>query len=455
MFLQGIWEPLAAEYDINDAVVIGQIPTELNGTFYRNGPNPQYVYSDKYHMFEGDGMIHALTLQNGKMQYQNRWIRTDRFIAERNAKKSLFGGMRDGMICDESVKDCPRNTANTNVIWHHEKLLALNEGGQPVQVDHSDLTQSSTYTFNQELNRSMMAHPKIDPLTGELIFYSYFGPDFCYFIADKNGKISFQKILKMPFLCMMHDFAITENFTILPLFPLTWDFQRIMRGEQPFEWNPNLNTRFAIMPRYGNDNDIIWFEDQAALGFHVVNAYEDKHKIVLDMVVIDDIANDAVAFGDDNIAYINYLTRWVFDLKKKKLTKQRLDNLNVEFPKIDERFTGRNQQHAYMNGTIDKDLIHHFDAIIHYDLKTNQRHVHHFGKGAYALEPIFVPRCNQSKEGEGFLLSYVYREKENRSDLVILDAQRVEEQPLAIIQLPHRVPFGFHGCWVPTTRRVD
>jgi len=255
----------------------------------------------------------------------------------------------------------------------------------------------------------------------------------------------------MPFLCMMHDFAITENFSIFPLFPLTWDFQRIMRHEPIFKWEPNLNTRFAIIPKYGNDNNVIWFEDQATIGFHVVNAHEVGDTIILDMVAIDDIPQDTIAFADDNVSYVNYLTRWIFNLKTKKIIKERLDNVNVEFPRIDERFVGRNHRHAYMNCTINKNLHHLFDSIVHYDVKDNKKQVHHFGDGSFPLEPIFVPRSADSPEGDGFLLSYVYREAMNRSDLVILDAQQIDAEPLAIIQLPHRVPFGFHGCWVNTT----
>jgi carotenoid cleavage dioxygenase-like enzyme len=186
MFLKHIWEPIGFECDLNDAVVIGKIPTELNGTFYRNGPNPQYVYSENYHMFEGDGMIHAITFQNGKVHYQNRWIRTEKFLAERQARKSLFGGMRDLSMRDESVKHLSANTANTNVIWHHNQLLALNEGSLPSSIEKNNLTECSVYTFNQSLNRTMMAHPKIDPVSGELLFYSYFGPDFTFFIAEKS-----------------------------------------------------------------------------------------------------------------------------------------------------------------------------------------------------------------------------------------------------------------------------
>lgn len=447
-FLKGIWEPLSLECNIHDAIVIGKIPQELNGTFYRNGPNPQYVYSENYHMYEGDGMIHAITFCNGQVNYKNRWIRTEKFLAERKARKSLFGGMRDFMAQDESVKNCSRNTANTNVIWHHNQLLALNEGSLPFNLNKDDIAQGDIYTFNQILDCTMMAHPKIDPINGELLFYSYFGQDFKYFIADKNGKIKYQNIISMPFKCMMHDFAITKNFTILPLFPLTWDVQRIQRRETIFKWEPHLNTRFAILPRYGNNQDIIWFEDVAALGFHVVNAWEETDKIILEMVAIDDIPHDTVAFSDDNATYKNYLTRWTFDLKKRKVIKERLDEMNVEFPRIDERFVGHHNRYAFMNGTINDDSPNLFDAIIRYDVNCNNKQIHHFGRGSYSLEPIFVPRSTVAKEGDGFLLSYVYREAENRSDLVILDAKHVDDEPLAIVQLPHRVPFGFHGCWV-------
>jgi carotenoid cleavage dioxygenase len=297
----------------------------------------------------------------------------------------------------------------------------------------------------------MMAHPKIDPLTGELLFYSYLGPDFKYYIADKQGKINYLTTLAMPFRCMMHDFAITENFTIFPLFPLTWDFQRMARKETIFKWEPHLNTRFAIMPRYGKDNEVIWFEDQAAMGFHVVNAHEHGDCVILDMVVMDDIPHDAIAFGDDTTQYKNYLTRWIFNLKKRKITKERLDNMNVEFPRIDERFIGYNNRFAYMNYTLNQNPFNLFDSIAQFDLKSNKKEIHHFGSGSFPLEPIFVPRSANADEGDGFLLSYVYREALNRTDLVILDAKQISAEPLALIQLPHRVPFGFHGCWVNHT----
>jgi carotenoid cleavage dioxygenase len=228
----------------------------------------------------------------------------------------------------------------------------------------------------------------------------------------------------------------------------------MMRREQIFKWEPNLNTRFAIIPRHGNNDDVVWFEDESCMGFHVVNAREQGDKIILDMVVMDDIPQDVIAFTDDSVTYVNYFTRWIFDLKKRKITKERLDDINVEFPRIDKRFVGRNNCHVYMNGTIvdNKISTNLFDSIIHSDMKNHKKQIHNFGYGSSPLEPIFVPRSVDSHEGNGFLLSYVYREALNRSDLVILDAQHANTEPLAIVQLPHRIPFGFHGCWAEGIR---
>lgn len=452
IFLQGIFQPLSEEFDVKDASVVGNVPKELNGTLLRNGPNPQYVYSKNYHLFEGDGMIHAMTFNNDQVSYKNRWIRTEKFLLEQKAGRSLFGGMRDFMACDESVQSASRNTANTNVVWHADKLLALNEGAPPMAMDVHNLATQGIYDFNRELQRSMMAHPKIDPLTGELLFYSYFSSslDFIYFIANKAGQITHKEKITMPYISLMHDFAVTKNFTIFPLFPLTWDFQRIMRRETIFKWEPNLNSRFAIVPRYGTHKQVIWFEDAACLAMHVVNAYEEGENIILEMGVIDDIPEDVIAFADDAVTYTTYYTRWIFNLQTKKVIKQRLDNINMEFPRIDERWMGNKYQHAYMASTLNKQLPKNFfDSITHYDLTTDKKQTHDFGAHSIALEPVFVPRSASSAEGDGFLLSYAYREKENRSDLIILDALHVDDEPLAIIQLPHRVPYGFHGCWIP------
>ncbi len=451
IFLQGIWEPLRAESDIYDPIVIGNIPGELNGTFFRNGPNPQYVYSKNYHLFEGDGMLHAMTFVNGNVKYANRWLRTEKFLVERKARKSLFGGMRDLMVCDDSVKNCPRNTANTNIVWHHDRLLALNEGGQPQNVDIKHFGNCKPYDFQSTFHRSMTAHPKIDSDTGELLFYSYLSPmlDFMYYVSDKQGKIIHSTKLDIPYTSLVHDFAITEHFSIFPFFPLTWDYRRIQAGETVFKWEPGLNSRFAVIPRYGNNDQVIWFETEACLGMHVINAYENGDRIILEMVIMDEIPDTAIAYANDDETFSNYLTRFTFDLRSGSVSRQRLDSTNSEFPRIDERYTGKNYRFAFVASTQNEHLSKNlFDSITCYDRRSDCKQVHYFGDDSLALEPIFVP-ANSLHEGHGYLLSYVYRKRENRSDLVILDAMHVEAEPVCVIQLPHRIPYGFHGCWVP------
>ncbi len=453
-FLEGIFAPCESEFTLDNLQVIGKIPAELNGTFYRNGPNPEYVYSKNYHMFEGDGMIHAMSFESGQMRYQNRWIRTERFLAQRKAGKALFGGMRDRMARDPDAGAISHNTANTNVVWHHERLLALNEGGLPLVMDPQSLETLALTDFNPVLDRSMSAHPKIDPKTGEMLFYSYLSPnmDFVYFIADANGNITHRETLKLPFLSLLHDFAITEHYTIIPIFPLTLDFQRFMQGGSIFKWEPERRTHFAILPRYGKNEDIIFFEDEPCLGMHVANAFEQGDELILDMVGMHDIPEGLEAFVDDELALPNHLVRWTFNLKTRQLTKQKRDSMNVEFPRIDERFTGRPYRYSYLASSLHIAQPNAFDSITHFDAVDQTKAIHYLGEDAIPLEPIFVPRSADAKEGDGFVLFYVYRKSQQRSDLIVLDAQNVGGEALAIIQLPHAVPFGFHGCWVDGPR---
>jgi carotenoid cleavage dioxygenase-like enzyme len=458
LFLEGIFEPCRSEVNLNNLKIRGKIPTELNGTFYRNGPNPQYVYSEKYHMYEGDGMIHAMTFEggeNGRVHYQNRWVKTERFELQKKVGKALFGGMRDRMARDPLAGATSHNTANTNVIWHHGKLLALNEGGLPLVMDPINLETLGLTDFTPALDRSMTAHPKIDPKTGELFFYSYLSPQmtFVYYVADSKGQITYQENLALPYLSMIHDFAITEHFAIVPLFPLTLDFGRFMKGGPIFKWEPEKKTHFLILPRDGKGGEIIRFEDKACLGMHTLNAFEEGDEVILDMTVMHDIPEGAEAFSNDEDFYPGNLTRWRFNLKTKQFKMEKLDTMNVEFPRMDERFVGRKNRHAYVASSLHckggpREM---FDSITHFELgsgfKILAKKTHDCGKDGIPAEPIFVPKSPNSKEGEGFILSYVYRKKERRSDLLILDAEHLDQTPLAVIELPHAVPFGFHGSW--------
>jgi len=456
-YLQGIFEPLDSEYNIENCIVNGQIPKELNGSLYKIGSNPQFVYSANYHLFGGDGMIHKIDFNNGVVSYANRWVRTNKFNQEKEAKKALYAGFRDEEILKQIMNGMFADTVNTNVIYHAGKLLALNESVTPYSVD-LELNTLHKYNFSGKLDGSMTAHPRICPETGELVMFSYLSRDIDgktinYYVADKNGKIIHKTEITVPYKSLMHDFAIAGDYVIFPLFPLTCSLAKLLNGEEFYTWESDLGCYFGIMPRLGNSDDCIWIhQSEAGLAMHIANAYQENNLLIIDACYADNIPKDANGFkpGSEE-EFPAYLTRFIFDIVSKKLVEKiKLDTVACEFPKFDERYTGKKYNHAYVASILsDHWEGHEFNAIMHYDLSNNQKQVHDFGINAMPLEPIFVPKNSNSSEGEGFLLVFVYNKLKNRSDLVILDAQNVDKEPLATVKLPHRVPFTFHGTFVP------
>ena len=248
---------------------------------------------------------------------------------------------------------------------------------------------------------------------------------------------------------MLHDFAITKDYIIFPIFPLTCNIARLFNSENIYKWEHTLGCYFGIMPRFGKSEDCIWIhQDEPGLAVHIVSAYQEGDLVILDACYSNDIPDNADGFTPDNEeTFPMYLTRWVFDVKKKIIvSKNKIDNVSCEFPKIDERYTGDKYNHVYVASTLhSKWYGHEFDAITHYDIRNHTKQVHNFGKDTLCVEPLFVPRNATSPEGDGFLLVFAYNKLTDTSDLVILDANHVDKEPLGIVKIPHRVPFTFHA----------
>lgn len=448
-FLQGNYAPWPMEGEIHDLVVEGEIPRELNGTLYRNGPNPQFAPRGKYHWFDGDGMIHALTVNDGKAHYRNRWVRTQRFRMEREAGESLFGGLADFANSDPRAEGVFPNAANTNIIWHGGKLLALWEAGPPHELDPHTLETIGPYDFAGKLLGPMTAHPKIDPETGELLFFGYspFPPYLRYYVANTKGEITRSEDIDVPAPTMMHDFITTREHVIFMVFPATFRFENFASGS-PIRWEPELGTKIGVMPRNGDNADVRWFELDPCFVFHPMNAYSENGQVIADVCRFERLPlfDGAEAEGLSGGDYAR-LTRWTIDLAGG-VKEEQLDESPIEFPRLDERYAGLHYRYGYTGGQIGDPMDGgFFNGIFLYDHQTGRRRMHDFGQTSFPSEPVFVPRSPQAPEGEGFLLAVVYRREENRSDLVILDATNVEAAPLATVQLPHRIPYGFHGNW--------
>jgi carotenoid cleavage dioxygenase-like enzyme len=446
--LEGAFEPWPNEGEIHDLVITGAIPADLRGTYYRNGPNPQYVADERYHVFDGDGMVHAFEFSDRGVRYVNRWVRTEKFALERAAGRGLFGGMRNRGR-DPSVADRSGNVANTHVIRHGGRLLALYEAGFPMELDPRTLETKGTWDFHGRLDRAMTAHPKIDPRTGELLFFSYvFGSsrELAYFRADRDGNLIETRKIPVPYPSMMHDFAITENFLLFPVFPLTLDMEKAARGGNPLAWEPGLGTRIGVVPRHG-DGETRWLRTDACFAFHFLNAYEDGRGIVLDAVVGDSIPDDAKPFQGAEDDFPTRLIRWRLDPGTGRIGKEVLDDSLCEMPRMDERYCGREYRHGYLVARMDRNRpIGRWDALVHVDLLARTRRVFAVPGRDILNEPVFVPKAGGG-EGEGYLLALAYRDAKGRSDLLILDSARIDQGPIAVAHVPHRVPYGFHGSW--------
>lgn len=457
--LVGGFAPIQMECDAPDLVIEGEVPKDLFGTFFRNGPNPQFAPRGEHHWFAGDGMIHGFYVENGRVAYKNRWCKTVKWNKEHDAGKALFAAFNP-MDADESVQGIETDgLANTNVIWHGNKLLALEEGHAPFELDPETLDSKGAWTFDGKLVGPMTAHPKIDYETGEMLFFGYnadglISEHMSFHVVDKSGKLIRSETFTAPYAAMVHDFMVTKEHVIFPIMPLTGSMERAMSGAPAYAWEPEKGVHIGIMPRNGSVEDMRWFRGDPAYVFHPMNAHTDGDIVTCDVCEFEQAPLFPLPDGTpgDPDKAIPRLTRWTFDLSRNTDDYQweRLDEVACEFPRLDERFAGRQYRHGFLACDNNPEFsIGGFNGIAHVDHVTGKFDVHDVGAACATSEPVFVPRADSTEEGAGYLLANIYDAERKASHLLILDAQNVASEPLAKAYLDHRIPFGFHGNWRP------
>ena len=453
-FLQGNFAPWRLEGEAHDLEVLGEIPRDLNGTYYRNGPNPAYEPNGRYHWFDGDGMIHAITLREGRASYRNRYVESRGLIEERAAGRALHRG-----LLELEVTEAPtfKNTGNTNIVWHAGKLLALMEAALPTALAPGTLATLAEYDFGGRLPGPMTAHPKIDPETGEMLFFGYspMPPYLQYHVADRRGVLVRSEVIDVAWPSMMHDFAITRDHVIFLLCPLVFSFENVADRGGVFSWEPERGTRLGVMPRSGGNEAVRWFDTDPCYVFHPMNAYTDGEEIVLDVArygrldfMTPQAARDP-SYGGENEAHLH---RWRIDLGAGRVTSEPLDDVGAEFPRVDGRRVGRKHRFGYVAARASAQAngsLPHFSDVRRYDLERGTTTVRRFGAANGVGEPIFVPRHANAGEDDGYVLVLVYDHERNASDFLLLDAADIAGEPVARVRLPHRVPYGFHGNWAP------
>jgi carotenoid cleavage dioxygenase len=455
--LRGGFAPLQMECDVHDLIIEGEVPKQLNGTFYRNGPNPQYSPRGTYQMFGGDGMIHALSIEDGRVSYRNRWVRTQRFEKEREAGRSLFNSFNP-MDVDESVQGMETDgVGNTNIIWHGGKLLVLEEAHIPIELDPISLETKGGHTFNDRLHGPMTAHPKMDEETGEMFFFGYnakggISEHMTFSVVDAGGTVIRSEAFVAPYASMVHDFMVTEEHILFPIMPLTGSMERAFAGGPVYAWEPEKGVHIGVMPRTGSVKDLRWFRGAPSYVFHPMNSYTDGNKIICDVCEYPEAPLFPLVDGSrgDPKKALAKMVRWTFDLDSETdvFKEEQLHDIVCEFPRFDERLTGMSYRYGYFAGdTQPPEKVGGFNVIGAVDHKTNSLDLYDVGEGCATGEPIFVPISNDAAEGEGFLLAHVYDANRAASHLAILDAQNVTAGPLAKAYLDHRIPYGFHGNW--------
>jgi carotenoid cleavage dioxygenase-like enzyme len=459
-YLNKGFEPIRVEYDYADLVVEGTIPRELNGSLYRIGPNPQFAPRGPYNPLLADGMIHAFHIRDGRVAYRNRWVRTQQWQREHTAGRSLFGTTGSPRDADPEVAGLQTDgVANTGLIWHGQRLLALEEGHAPIQIDPITLETLGPWTFAGALPGNMTAHPKVDPGTGEMFFFANFpNKDFsgalAFYIASAAGRLTRSEIIQGPFPSLVHDFAITADYILFFVCPVTLSMERIRKGASPIGWEPERGTHIGIFPRGGSTSDIRWFKAPSCMAWHSMNAFQNGEDINLDVC-----AQAAPAFPNDkgkapsDTDLRQYLTRWTMDWSSpSSVVTTRLNGSVCEYPKIDDRRVGIPHRFGFVacaGGPGTGDLFHR--AVGRYELETGQLRSFHFGGSSAISEAIFAPKSPGSAEGDGYLLLTVFDERRNASYLAIVDAMHIEAGPIATAHLDHRVPLGFHGVWRAAT----
>lgn len=464
--LQG-YETLFDElsYWIEPASVEGEIPVGLEGTLFLNCPGRNKIGDQQYgHWFDGDGMISAVTIKAGRAHYKNRYVRTPKYINETAAQKILYRGVGTqipgGVL--KNIFRAPGNAANTSVILHAGKLLALWEGGKPWELDPATLETVGEYRYEGGLNagQPFSAHPRFDPRTGDLYNFGVFGvpkPKLHFYKVDSMGAMVANTSQYVGDYSMCHDFAITEKhavFILCPAFMRTpFRFLFGMRSIfESIEFDNTQKTKVIVLD-LATAELVGEYEFDCFFGFHLGNAHEQGDELFVDALCVDDMdvmggLSDVFMERGDDFQFLAdgaRFNRFTMNLSTGTAEKNMIDgSIAGEFPVWNPLFTGVDNRYTWLGSIIENGTPYGFNALQKIDHQTGELKVHDFGAGRFTSEANFVSCGYNAAEDEGYLISIVYNHARKKSEVVILDARDMRQE-LAVIPLDNHVPFGFHG----------
>lgn len=449
-YLEGNFTGVSEEVTLACPEVEGQIPSDLAGHFLRNGPNPEFTppMPDLYHPFDGDGMLHQVQFEQGKATYRNRWIETQGLLREREAGKALWGGFNTiGKV--EPPADLPmKNLANTAMVYHNNKLLALWEAGLPHEISLPELKTVGEENFGGGWNHAVSAHPKVDPVTGEMIVFCYsYGqaPFVKYGVVDPKGKLVHETGIDLTGKpVMIHDMAITENYSLIFDMPVTFSLDRVMNGGEAFDWEPENGARIGVVPRYGQGSEIKWFDVETGYIFHAFNAWEEGDEIVLQACRSE---RTSILVSDQTEDQLGKMRRYRLNMTSGSVSEEKISSIPMEFSRINETMLGRETRYGYASRFHPtRGLL--FSGMLKHDRKTDAIETVEFNDTQFHQEMVFAPRVNSQSEDDGYVIGFVHDETDNHAECWVIDAQKFSDGPVARVRIPSRVPYGFHANWV-------
>lgn len=467
----GINRPERWEAELLDCEVEGAVPAGLDGAFFRVQPDPHLPprLGDDI-AFNGDGAVSQFRVHGGRVDFRHRWVGTDKFRLEGEAGEALFGGYRNPLSDDPRVAGRYRGTANTNAIAYGGKLLTLKEDSPPVAMDPVTLETEGYYDFAGGMDApTFTAHPKIDPVSGDLVAFSYAAGGLCtrdmvYWEFARDGTLKRKVAFEIPYYCMMHDFGVTRDYALFHVVPIVGSWERLKNGLPHFGFDTTLPVHLGVLPRDGEARDIRWFTAPNLFASHVMNAFNDGTKIHFD---VPEARNNMFPFFPDvhgapfdPPGAASFLTRWTVDMAAKGdgfESRERLAPFIGEFPRIDDRYATLPYRHGWM---LVQDFSQPFDmpggksaaglmmnTLGHVDHATGRTRSWWAGPVSSLQEPAFIPAGESSGEGDGWIVAVCNRLAEARSDLLLFDALAIDQGPVATVRLPLRLRMGLHGNW--------
>jgi carotenoid cleavage dioxygenase len=464
-YLNGAWTPMTEEWDADELEVIaGAIPRDLDGVYLRNSENPVHAPLGRYHPFDGDGVLHSICFRDGRASYRNRFIRTEGFVAEAEAGRALWSGLAEATARSErpgwGAHGALKDSSSTDVVVHRGRALtSFYQCGALYQLDPVSLEQFGPADWHGQFPKAegVSAHSKLDPATGELLFFNYSktAPFMHCGVIGADGVLKHYRPVPLPGPRLPHDMAFTPRFMILNDLPLFWDAELLTRNIHAARLH-DLPSRFALVPRDGSA-PIRRFEASPTYVLHWVNAFDDGDDIVLDGYRQRDPMppplGDAPKKHAQMMAYLDLhsmrpqLWRWRFNLATGQTHEAALDDRVWEFGSIDRRVAGQRHRHVYnMLGEPGWFL---FNGMSKFDTRSGHTETVDFGPGVFGSEAPFAARNGSTAEDDGYVLSYVTDLGRDVSECWIYAAQDFGSGPLAKVRLPARIPSGTHACWVP------